>query len=145
MSGRKPKPKKKATAKKASSSYKKGQRRRNRHNNVTGRTWADFASIVYNDAMNRGHLPYQFWLLTTLFIFWLLPQDRRWEAIVLFFEKLASGAVLGYILWIATLAASFALFKSMRSKFAQEERRIGREKTRWQEETIKEDLGSSSQ
>lgn len=98
---------------------------------------------VFCRAIDRGQLiPVVLCLWVSIYLWRVNPSDLTLIQIKII-DRLCSGYLYGWFLFAITLLSSYLFFAYIRRKTADENHRIGREKTELQEQMTQHDLGTS--
>ena len=92
-------------------------------------SWAQACRDIVVTSMNRGQLPILGMIAIVLVLVWKLPEEKATELIFSIFHALQEGALIGYVLFIATVAGWYFHSKWMRKMFSEEAKRIGKEES----------------
>ncbi|MCC5806349.1 MAG: hypothetical protein JJU00_08470 [Opitutales bacterium] len=102
-----------------------------------------FLRDVFVRAIDRGQLPLLLIGSAFLIVLWRLPEEQLLPLMEKIIALLASGRILGYVLFILTLVAWVVHASLMRRAAHHEHHRIGREKSEMQELQTRQNLGTS--
>lgn len=94
-----------------------------------GMSWAQAARDIVVTSMNRGQLPILGMIAVAMVLVLKMDEVTASAFVVSIVEALKSGALLGYFLFVVSIAGWFFHAKWMRKMFSQETKRIGREKS----------------
>ena len=92
-------------------------------------TWAQAARDIVIAAINQGQLPILGVLAILILIIWRMPENDVSQLMFQVVEHMRSGALIGYILSFVFAFGWYFHTKKIRTEFAKESQRIGREKS----------------
>lgn len=99
-------------------------------------TWAQAFRDIVTTAMNRGQLLLISVVMMVFLMIWKMPPADVSTLVFDIWGSIKSGATLGWILWLGTLAGSFYLGKKLRKLHSQECHRVGTEKSKLQKKEL---------
>ena len=106
--------------------------------------WGALERIVIA-AINKGQLPILGGIAIVLFIIWKMPPADVSELAFKIFDKVVIGNVIGYIVGGGSIVVCFGVVKTQRRINEREKKRLGKERTKWQERALRLELGTSEQ
>lgn len=107
-------------------------------------SWAQACRDIVVTSMNRGQLPILGMIAVVLVLVWKLPEERATELVFSLLHALLEGPLVGYALFIITVAGWFFHAKWMRKMFSEEAKRIGKEKSGLQSALTGDKFSSSN-
>lgn len=112
-------------------------------NNAANVTWAEAARDVLVTSMNKGQLPLVIVGAIVFLVLYRMPPERVAMLVDETITNLKTGCFVGYALFLLTSGAWYVQARSTRRAFADEVRRVGAERDRWQEQALGKNLKSS--
>lgn len=94
-------------------------------------------------SMNKGQLPILGVLAIIALVIWRMPETEITPMLKSIGEKMVKFELLSYPLLLVSLTGWFLHARSMRRRFSEEYKRIGREKSELQRQLTSLDLQSS--
>lgn len=125
----------------------KGSNKTNRSNLISVRpsvTWAQAFRDIFIKAIDKGiWLPFSI-LLFLGYLSYRLPDEKVGILCEKIVDGLATGALMGWLLFIAAIIIGTYHARIMRRLYSKDMERVGKEKTMLQERILGNKLGSSN-
>lgn len=106
-------------------------------------SWAQAVRDIVVTSMNRGQLPILGMIGVALLLIWKMPEANAAELVVSIVDGLKQGELVGYLMFVLSIAGWYFHAKWMRKLFSSETKRIGQEKSGLQSALTGEKFQSS--